>query len=155
MEIDQGTVQKFRQGFTGAPAAAAGERKQVTGPLLAPRSGGEGSLYGVRVGVGPGVGQEWWLKWAAHPLVVLSARGLRRTLLLLPAPQKWQLGFWSFCILLFIICPKCACTQLFLVPYIFFVFCCLRRRLSRCKHCSKGSQVPGFRSQPVSAKTVA
>ena len=45
-------------------------------------------------------------------------------LLLLWIPQKWQLGFWPFCILLFIICPNCPCTQLFLVPYSCFVFCC-------------------------------
>ena len=50
--------------------------------------------------------------------------------------------FWSFCILLSIICPSCACMQSFLVPYSFFVFCCLRRLLSRCKHCGKGFQVP-------------
>lgn len=29
-----------------------------------------------------------------------------------------------------------------LVSYGFFVFCCLRRLLPRCKHCSKGTQVP-------------
>ena len=50
--------------------------------------------------------------------------------------------FWSFCIFLSIICPSCACTQLFLVPFSFFVICSLRRHLSRCKHCSRGSQVP-------------
>ena len=31
-------------------------------------------------------------------------------------------GFWSFCVLLSIICPNCAGTQLFLVPDSFFVF---------------------------------
>ena len=52
-------------------------------------------------------------------------------------PPSWWcwVAFWSFCNLL-IICPNCACVQLFLVSYSFFVFC-----LSRCKHCSKGSQV--------------
>ena len=76
---------------------------------------------------------------------------------LLPALQKWQSGFWSLCILLSITCPNCPCTQLFLVPYSVFVFCAggdvcpgagtaargpWRRRLSRCRHCSKGPQVP-------------
>ena len=61
----------------------------------------------------------------------------RNTLLSLRALQKRHLGFWSFCIFLSRICSNCACTHLFLVPYSFFVFCC-----SRCKHCSKGSQVP-------------
>ena len=35
-----------------------------------------------------------------------------------------------------------ASTWLFLVPYSFFIFCCSRRHLSRCRHCSKGSQDP-------------
>ena len=42
-----------------------------------------------------------------------------------------------------IICPGSAGMQVFLFPHNFFVFCCWRRRLSRCKHCSRGSQVPG------------
>ena len=51
-------------------------------------------------------------------------------------------GFLSFCIFLSIICPNCAAyAQLFLVPYSFFVFCCLKKPLVRCKNCSKGSQV--------------
>ena len=52
--------------------------------------------------------------------------------------QNWQLDFWSFCILLSIICPNTA----ILVPYSSFAVGCLRRRLSRSKHCSKGSWVP-------------
>ena len=51
--------------------------------------------------------------------------------------------FFVFFMLLYIICPNCACTQLFLVPYSFLTFCCLRRHLSRCQHCNKGSQVAG------------
>ena len=34
------------------------------------------------------------------------------------------------------------------VPYSFSIFCSWRRGLSRCMHCSKGSQVP---AQPISA----
>ena len=49
-------------------------------------------------------------------------------------------GFWSFRILLFIISHSCV--RLFLVPYSFFVFCCWRRGVSRCKPCRKGSRVP-------------
>ena len=45
------------------------------------------------------------------------------TVLLLPAHQKRQLSFCSFCILLLLICT---CKQVFLVPYSFFVFCCSR-----------------------------
>ena len=55
-----------------------------------------GSRTAPLYGMGPGVGQERWLGWCC-------------------------LGFLSFCVL-FIICPPCLCTQLFLVPYSFFVF---------------------------------
>ena len=44
---------------------------------------------------------------------------------------SWFVAF--LCILLFIICPNCACVYLFLVPYSFFVFCHSRRHLFRCK----------------------
>ena len=60
--------------------------------------------------------------------------------------------FFVFCILLSIICPNCACTQLFSVPYSFFAFCCPRRCLSRCKHCSAAAE--GSRSRPVSAASL-
>ena len=51
-------------------------------------------------------------------------------------------GIWSFCILLSIICSYCTCMKLFLVLYSFFVFCWLKKHLSRYKHCSQGSQIP-------------
>ena len=38
-------------------------------------------------------------------------------------------GFWAFCIFLFIICPTCVWVQIFLVPPSFFVFYCLRTHL--------------------------
>ena len=47
----------------------------------------------MRVGAGPGVGLERWPGWSAHPFVALCAGGMRSTLLLLPALQKWQLDF--------------------------------------------------------------
>lgn len=72
----------------------------------------------------------------------------RSTLLLLPTPsflllalQKWFLGFiLGFFFVFFVsfgpeFAPTAACTQLFLVPYHFFV-------LSWCKLCCKGSQIP-------------
>ena len=55
-----------------------------------------GSLYGVRVGVCPGVRLAGWLRWSAHPFVVLCAGGMRSALLLLLALQKWQLVFLVF-----------------------------------------------------------
>ena len=98
----------------------------------------------------PGVRPEGWLSGLPTPLVVLSAGGMRSTLLLLLTPYfcswlfrsgSWGFFFWSFCVLS-IICPICTCRQLFLVPYSFFVFCCWRRHLPRFRHCSKGSRVP-------------
>ena len=59
--------------------------------------------------------------------------------------QHLRSGSWVLVFLYLIVhnLPNCTCTQLFLVPYIsFFVFCCWRRCLSRCKPCSKGAQVP-------------
>ena len=51
--------------------------------------------------------------------------------------------FWGFFGTIWsIISPNCACKQLFLAPCNFFIFCSWRRRLSRCKRCSKASQVP-------------
>ena len=49
----------------------------------------------------------------------------------------------------FRICPNCACTQPFLVPCSFPVFCHSRRGVFRCKHCNKGSQVPGLSHRSV------
>ena len=54
------------------------------------------ALNGVRVGV------DLWIRWRGDfgglltPLVVLWAGFVCSTLLLLPAPQKWQLGFGFF-----------------------------------------------------------
>ena len=43
------------------------------------------------------------------------------TLFLLPALQKWQLGFYLVCIFLSITGSNCRCTQLFLVSYSFCI----------------------------------
>ena len=50
------------------------------------RSDGEGGLVGW-------VGWKGWLGWSASPLVVMCIGIIRGILLLLLAPQKWQLGF--------------------------------------------------------------
>ena len=44
------------------------------------------------------------------------------------------------------ICPNCTCTQLFLVPYSFFVFCCSRRGVSKCKNCSTAAKGPRYQA---------
>ena len=96
------------------------------------------------VGMCPGVRLQGWLRWFAHPFVVLSAGGF--TLLLLLTLQKsgsWVVffffGFVSFG-------PEFAPivhVQLFLVSYSFFVFCILRRGVSRCKLCLIAAKGPG------------
>ena len=139
VETDERPDKKSRQGFIGGPAAFGRARTSKRFPCSRPKRGQAGSLHGVRVGVCPGFRWEGWL----------SADSLCSSLLLFPTPllllqalQKQLLDlFGLFCILLSIICPNCP-WQLFLVPYSFFVFCGLRRCLSRCKHWGKGSQVP-------------
>lgn len=72
-----------------------------------------------------------WPWWSAHPVGGYSAWRMRSGLLLLGTPGFFSLlfrssprGFWSFCILLSIVCPNCTSAQLFLVLYSFFLFCC-------------------------------
>ena len=149
-KLIRGRTRNSGKALLGPLFQQRGVRTSNVFPCSVPKGGGRaGSLCGVRVGVYPEVRLEGWRRWSAPPFGGVESRGhvqdpafAPNTLLLLPALPKWPLGFWSFCILS-IICPNCACTQLFLVPYGFFVFCCLRRCLFGCKHCSKGSQIPG------------
>ena len=77
---------------------------------------------------------------------VLSA-GVLSTLLLLPAPcfcsrllsLSWV--FWVSFRLLSRIRPNCSCMPLFLAPFSFLVFCCLRSGMPRREHRSKGPEV--------------
>ena len=82
---------------------------------------------------------EGWLRYFAHPLDSGACRGHVQYPAFAPGSSKVAVGgfglFWSR------ICPNYTWMQLFLVPYSFFVFCCWRRGVSRCKHCSKGFQV--------------
>lgn len=63
-----------------------------------------------------------------------------------PCLCSWHLrsGGWvlAFSYMFFIICPNSTCMRLVLVHCSLFPFCCSRRPLSRCQHCSQGSQVP-------------
>ena len=61
--------------------------------LLGLVSWGEGSG-------GPRVGREGWLRWSAHPFGGAVCREHVQHLLLLPAFQKWQLGF---CFVLYLV----------------------------------------------------
>ena len=123
-------------------------------PCSLPKVEGAGSLYGVRVGVCPGVGPEGWLRCFAHRFAGIERWGHVQypafapdTLFLLPALQKWQLGFfWSFCIF----CLEFARTvhaQQLLVPYSFLLISIFLLwetlvQAQALQHCSKGSQVP-------------
>ena len=75
---------------------------------------------------------------------------MHSTLLLLQAPQKWQLGL---SVSIPRICSNCARTQLFSVSYSFFVFPYLRRVVSS----AAGSQVPACLScgQFINVNSVA
>ena len=60
-----------------------------------------------------GVRLEQWLRWSAHPLGSTVCR--------VPSPSfalstsEMAIGFWPFCILLFIFTPQLCILQLFLV----------------------------------------
>ena len=57
-----------------------------------------------------------------------------------PSSSEMAVGLWCFYVLLFEI--AFACVQLYLVPYGFFVVCCSKKCLFRCKRSHKGSRVP-------------
>ena len=125
-QLIRGQTGKFRQGFVGAPTVAGGATTKDRFPsLLTPCCpSGEGTLvpYG-------GQGRARGVAWVVCPLPVFCAGGMRSTLLLLLIPcicsGCFRSGSWGlrvFCIFLPILCPKCTCTQLVLVPYSFFVF---------------------------------
>ena len=109
-------------------------------PCLVPKAGGWACfLRGVTIGACPGVWLEGWLRCLAHSLHGVDCM-YRTQLLLLTLwlcfrhfkSSSWV--FWCLCIF----CPEFtlpkAGTQLFLVPYSFFVFYFLRRGVFRCKH---------------------
>ena len=100
----------------------------------------------MRVEAGPGVGQRGGLGGLRTPYVVLCAGGMRGTLLVLLTPQKWQLGFLVF---LYLVAHNLPQLHMHAVIFSFFVFCCSRRRLSRCKHCSQGAWVQGPSLSPM------
>ena len=66
--------------------------------------------------------------WSAHPCVVLCA-GAVGGHKLYPAfvlgSSDMANGLLGLLCILSIIFPSCVCSQLFLAPYSFFVFCCI------------------------------
>ena len=95
-----------------------------------------------------GSGQRGGLGHLPTPLVAFYAGGMCSTLLLLPTPcfcsRLFKSGRWVFLVSLNLLGLEFApaCTQLFLVPYSFFVFWCSRRGVSMCKHCSTAAKGP-------------
>ena len=97
------------------------ELREATGSLSNHSQIREVSLI---FGEGRGVSRspvEGWLRWFTHCFVGGMFRGHAVTCFcsLLLRSGGWV--FWSLCILS-MICFSCTCTQLFLVPYSFFVF---------------------------------
>ena len=124
----------------------AWRRKWLPTPVLLPgESHGQKSL----VGYSPwGRKESDTTEQLTLSLVVLSIGGVLSTLLLLPAPcfcsRLFRSGSWVFLVFLYLlsrICPSCLCMPLFLAPYSFLAFCCLRRGMSRREHRSKGHEV--------------
>lgn len=67
MEIEKRPDRKFQAGFTGAPAVAGGNKNKQKSPFLACLLGWVVTnwflIWGrVRVGVGPGLRPEGWLR---------------------------------------------------------------------------------------------
>ena len=63
--------------------------------------------------MGPGVGPEGWLRWFAHPFGGGVCKGHGQHPAFAPSSSEVAAGFLVFCILPFIICPSCACTEFF------------------------------------------
>ena len=141
IEVDQRQDKKFRQGFLGATAGTERSKNKQKIPLLAssPRGVCACSLYAVRVC--PAIWLGRGLGILTTPQVVVYARNMNCTLLLLQYFHRWQLSFLVSYYLLSRNCPNCACMQLFLVPYSFLIVCCPRRGVSRCRHCNTAAKV--------------
>ena len=84
------------------------EQKQETGALA--RSLSRGELVPQKgEGRGRSGGQAGgWLRWSAHPLGGAVCRDHVQDPAFAPGTSEVTIGFWPFCILLFIICPNCA-----------------------------------------------
>ena len=86
----------------------------------------------------------WWCVQGACSIPWFSPKFL----FLLQALHKLQLGFFLLLLLLFSLylclelAPTAHAQNYFWGPCNLFVFCCWRRYVSMCKHCSKGSQIP-------------
>ena len=84
----------------------------------------------------------WWCVQGACSIPWFSPKFL----FLLQALHKWQLGcFFCFLVSMYLcleLAPTAHAQNYFWGPCSLFAFCCWRRHVSMCKHCSKGSQNP-------------
>ena len=128
-----------------------GESKHTTGPLsacLLPERGGWAcSLYGVRVGVCPGVNPKGWFKWFAHPLGDVVCRGCAQYPAFSLGSSKAAGGFLGLFVLFVQNLPQLRMQVVIFDPCSFLVFCYSRRDNSLLKgqalqYSSKRSQVP-------------
>lgn len=124
-------------------------------PSLGPKRLRTAALHGVREGVCPGVGPEWWL--ACPPLCVAECREQAPHPLtcLLPASQKWQSAcscpFFCVCVSFLIFLVQ-NLPQLHMHAVIFSCiwFLCIFQLKQRCiqvqalQHCSQEPQVLGL-----------
>ena len=96
------------------PCCSRGEQEQTTDSLacLLPDGGKACSLYGVRVGVCPGVGPEGWLRCFAHPLGGVVCRGYVQCPVFAPDT-------------LFLLLTPCFCSRLFRNGSWFFLSFCI------------------------------
>ena len=132
-------------GMAEHTATGRSENKQQV-PLLTAGGGRAGSFQGE--GMFPQVAQEGWLRWFAHPLCGVC-RGHVQSPAFPPGCLEMAVGVsWSLCIFCPAFALPCACIQLFLILYSLFLFCFLRRCLSRFRHFSTAAKGPRF--QPVS-----
>ena len=97
----------------------------------------------VSVGAGPGVMLGACFRLSAHSLQGAVCRDHEQYPAFASDTSEMTVEFWVFWYLVIDKLLHCACSQLVAVLYDFFVFCSSRRlrHLSRCKHCSRGSQV--------------
>ena len=119
------------------------------------RGGKAGSLFGVRVGMCPGVRPEGWLRLFAHRLGGIICRGhahvqyklllLLTPLFLLQVPQTWQL---VFLVSLYLLSRICLGLPKHIVIFSPIWFLCILLLEERCVQvqalqlCSKASHVP-------------
>lgn len=89
----------------------------------------------------PWVEPEGWLRLSAH----FFGGAVCTVPCFCSWPQKWQLGFGFLYLVISMF--QLWCTQLVLVPYSFFVLCCLE---NLCPGSPVQQRVPSQRSQPVS-----